>query len=568
MGWLAKGAGKAKGGMDLPALAEPMSPNLDPYGMQLGSNHLLSHDSTHEGSGADYDFFRATAATPYVGVIHSIRINQAMYFLRPRTDDLSPGFRVRLIDPDAKMTAGAKKDAKRLMKIVMQGAGGFGDYHNFADVAQVLLRDSLTFDQSNAEILHAKVGGKELPYGVMPLDAALCRMARPTAKQQDSGKWYPKPTDKRYVKLWRQDYKIAAEYTPQQMMWGIRRRRSDEWVRGYGYPEIEEAQSVLTDILDAQTFNSVNFKSGIHANTVLAIHSTMKGDQVYSFKNAVRAMLTGRRQAQKVPLFFLKPDDKVQGIPLGKSNKDMEFSNYMNFLLKVFFACYQMDPAEAGFVMGAEGVSSALSTSGPYDRIMFSKERGLRWLLASLQWWYTSKVIRPHHPEMMLEFVGFDSQSDEARHKSLMDSARVYRTPNEVRDMYDLPRLDAAAADVPLDQAFREAAMGGGEEPGEGDAGMMGEGMPEGMPGGGEGPEIDPFAKGLRAGFSRESVSQWTEELVNRAEGAMDAGTLARPERSAGLYRMIPGKRPGILGHLVAVKRSQPWRDPLPGREA
>lgn len=523
---------------------EPRSPNIDPYNLSLYDTDKV-YDGGHPGAGgAGYSFLRWAGAHPFVGSIKRTRINQAFGYFQPREDDLAPGMMVRLVDSRQKMTRAAQKQAREIMSVLLSASNGYGEWETFGDAAGAMLDDSLTLDQANAEVLFTR-GGK--PYGFMPVDASLVRLTKPTQEELSSGKFYPGADDARYVKLWENDKTVAAEFKRHEMIFGVRRHRTWEGVRGYGYPEIEEANVILTDLVDAMTFNSVNFKSGIHASTALAINSTMKKEQIYAMQNAIRAMLTGRRQSHKLPMFFLKPDDKMSGIPLSKSNKDMEFSQYLNFLLKVLCAVYQMDPAELGFVMGAEGVQSALSTSGPGERILFSKEKGFTSMMSALSWWLTSRIVRQINPDFVLEFVGMDAPSEEARFKRLLESARVFRTPNELRVMYDLQELDHPAAKTPLDQAFRDAAMGA-----------------EGAPA--EGGEEDPFAAllgkstGFAQGLKMGSMDQWTTDLVKAADRAMKDGIISKPHQRASMYHFVPSGRSDVLGHFVAAD-FKPWQD-------
>ncbi len=63
-------------------------------------------------------------------------------------------------------------------------------------------------------------------------------------------------------------------------------------------------------------------------------------------------MLAGVGNAWKTPI--LNADDGVEWVSMQSNNRDMEYNEWMNFLLKLACAMFLMDPAEVNFKFGSE----------------------------------------------------------------------------------------------------------------------------------------------------------------------------------------------------------------------
>jgi hypothetical protein len=112
-----------------------------------------------------------------------------------------------------------------------------------------------------------------------------------------------------------------------------------------------------------------------------------------------------------------------------------------------------------GYVVGAEGAKSNFISASPMDKILQSKERGLRPLLRAVQSWIDYYVIKPTWPQLKFEFAGFDASNEREKHDMDMAAVTTYRTPNELRAERGLEPLATAIADLPLNAFFSQAAQ-------------------------------------------------------------------------------------------------------------
>ena len=340
----------------------------------------------------------------------------------------------------------------------------------------------------------------------MPVDASTIRRAATSAEERKEGRrdW----SEGAFVQVI--NNKKVAEWDADSMAFAIRRPRTWIYAHGYGFPELEELVRTVTYLVNAETYNASNFVNGIHVNSILAVKSKMSPQLFRAFRRDFYAMLSGAHQAKRTPILQLDPDsnEEVSSVNMGSSAEEMGYSTWMGYLTKIACAIYQIDPAELGFVFGSEGVTSSLSQGGPEQRILASKDRGLRPLLRQVQGWLNRWIIHPIAPELSFEFVGLDSE--DAKSKLDADKERVssYMTINEVRASNGLEPLEKGG-DIILNQTYITAmSMGEGEqepveqepveqEPEEG-AGFEGEDMED------EGDGFEPVTKARRVRVSVE----------------------------------------------------------------
>jgi len=77
--------------------------------------------------------------------------------------------------------------------------------------------------------------------------------------------------------------------------------------------------------------------------------------------------------------------DKLDFINTQTSNKDMEYSKYYEFLIKIACACYKIDPSEIGFPMNGSSESKPMFEGSNEARLKYSKDKGMKPLLNFVQ---------------------------------------------------------------------------------------------------------------------------------------------------------------------------------------
>jgi len=439
-------------------------------------------------SGLDFKTLRRMSRIPLISAIINTRINQVAEFCIPQQTPYSLGYRIVLRDQtEDPSEADIKRIEEMTRWISTCGDTRLGYDNRFETFIRKILRDSLVFDQATFEVVKTR-GGKIA--GLLAVDASTVRRAKLSDKERKAGRYDPVKTG--YVQVINQ--KKVADFSSEELVFGVRRPRT--WIKsnGYGYPELEELIRVVTNLLNAENFNANNFTNGMHTSGILAVKSKMNPQLFRAFRREFYAMLSGASNAHRTPIIQLDPENKeeLQNVSMSQSNKDMEFTQWLSFLLRQACMVYGMDAAELGYQYGNENQSSSLSGSGPGDQLTYSRERGLRPMLRSVQSWINSGVIWKIDPELMIEFVGFDSMSETAKVDLDIKACQNFRTINETRAMYDLEPLESPVGDMIMNASYMNTASmmaaqeeeGGGEGEGEGEEeGFEGEGEEEGFEG-------------------------------------------------------------------------------------
>lgn len=455
-GWGAEEIAKAAraergGGQGAAYRFDPLDPNvyLPPE----------AQPTTHPGTaGVDFETLRRMARHPVFSAVIGTRVNQIAEFALPQADAYSLGYRIVQKDRAKAATKATKARAAEISAWIQTcgDPGISGPLYTFEAFLRELVRDSLIFDQGCFEVVPTR-DGKGVS-GFFAVDASTIRRAALTREELAAGRRDTRG-ETAFVQI--VQHKVVARFPPDRLVFGVRRPRTDIRANGYGYPELEELISTLARIIAAELYNAGNFSNGIHASGLIAVMSKMDKASWGAFVRDFRAMLQGPANAHKTPILQLDPSNKedIKNVNLSQNNKEMEFMQWLGWLIKIATAVYQMDPAELNFVFGNEGQRSAMSGGGPADRILASKERGLRPTLRAVQTWINAGIVARVDPDYELEFVGLDADDEKARVDADGKAVKTYMTPNEVRARHDLDRIDDPAADMILDPTYVSASQ-------------------------------------------------------------------------------------------------------------
>lgn len=454
------------------AIDEPKGLLFDPFALidQLGYRD--------RPSGLTYQTLREMAKrVPTYTAIEQVRINQVCAFAQPQEDEREPGFLIEL--RDLKKTPG-RQDIRRMNEItdwVLQTGTAWGPARDdFRTFLHKLTRDSLELDQGCFEINKNRKG---IPAEFYALDGATMRLADipPGAEHRTESDTI------KYVQVY--DEIIIAEFPVDSLCWGIRNPRSDIRANGYGYSELEMLINVITASLWAFEYNKKFFSQGTAAKGIVNFKGGVPDSKLDGFRRMWQMMIAGVGNAHRTPMVSV---DEVQWIDLHKSNTDMEYSAWMDWLIKITCAVMLMDPAELNFNYGNTGQSSQMYQAPAEQKMKASKDRGLRPLLSAIAKWINTHLIWKLDPNYRLVFQGLDAKGEDQKVDLAQKKSKYLMTVDELRAEEDLPPMKDGLGNVLLDptwlqnkqaqeMAAQQEQMGEGEEGGEETA------PPPGMPG-------------------------------------------------------------------------------------
>ncbi|MBT8428396.1 MAG: phage portal protein [Gammaproteobacteria bacterium] len=479
--------GDLPAGLPEPAREEPKSLLFDPFAVidQLGYKD--------KPSGVTYSTLAdISRRVPVIAAILQTRINQIGNFALPQPDDREPGFKLTLRDKDRPPTKKEKQRADDVGRWLLNtGSSQSLAKDTFETFLRKLVRDSLTYDQATFEIVANEKGE---PADFYAVDAATIRIADLPA----GAEFEDDPDRARYVQIY--DDVVIAELGLQDMCFGVRNPRTGVRLNGYGFSEIEQLLSTVTAMLWAFQYNQKFFSAGSATKGVLNFKGSIPDSKLDAFRRHWYAMITGVQNAWRTPITNA---EELQWINLHASNRDMEFSAFFDFLIKVACGVFQFDPSEINFTYGNSGQSSQMFQAPAEQRIKSSKDRGLRPLLRSLASWINRYLVWPIEPDMELQFTGINPKDASEVIDQEKKQVSYKMTVDELRAEDDLAPLPDGKGEVILDPTWlqyaqakdmeaQQEAQGGEEGGGWDEAAMGGE---EGGEGAG-GPQGAPPAEG------------------------------------------------------------------------
>ena len=457
--------------------AKPEPKPEPPKGYHLAPWDIYQTDETtqvHKGTvfGLDFLTLNRLSRVVVIGAIIQTRCNQVGSFARRARDKYDIGFNIALRDNKTgrDLTAKEQAEIEEICNLIETcGPEEWAD-SDFDSTLKKIVRDSYTYDQAVIEPIRSATG-KTIAFSA--IDAATIRRSKLTPEEVAEGR---RAASSGFVQVI--DGVIRARWDRKDLGFMIRRPRSDIKARGYGYPEIEELLQTLNYFVSAFQNNGEKYVHGIHAAGILALKTKMSPEMFRAFSHQFSAKLRGSQNSNKTMLIQLDPESKeeIQSVNLAENNHDSQFDQWLGFLMKLVCSLYQIDPAELGFVFGAEGQTGALSQGGPGERVKYSKDKGLRPLLCSLEALINKTILWSYEPwkKYVFSFAGLDTSDPGQALESDIKKLSNFMTVNEIRKLNGMEPLEDPAADRgPMNQNFIQM-MGSAAEP-EPDQGEGGE---------------------------------------------------------------------------------------------
>lgn len=482
VGELAKGGGGAaprdepRGDVFGPPAHDPEALLFDPYAWHGGNQEFLPTPSS-----LDWGMLRRMSRSVVPAAILKRRSEDVAEYFRPEENPYLPGFSMRMRNRAAKPSRADQRMREELTRFVMQ-CGTITDHRqrhtrdSLPAFAKKVTRDSLVYDQLNAEIVPSKLtalaGGGYKPAAFFAAPAHTIRIANVSR----DGHGLPDDDFRtpRYVQVY--EDVVVNEWTASEMIFGVRNPRTDLEVSGYGYSELEMLVRVLTAWLNGFDYNLRFFSQGAAIPGILNLKGEQANEKIMrAFKRELQMLISGVSNAHRLPV---TQAEGMEFIKLHETNSDMEYGQWMDLLVKLLCALYSMDPAEIGFVFGNTGQSSAMGNADSSDKIASSRDRGLKPLVQFIIDLLNEYVIWPLNPDFEMAPQGLRSTSEE--HDLELDAKRAntYMHVNEIRARRDLP--DDPAGDCILNPTWLQWAQAkqgqqqGGDEQGSGDGGEPG----------------------------------------------------------------------------------------------
>lgn len=431
--------------------------------------------------------------------IVSTRVEQIMNFMDFSEDEQKEGYTIRkkkslFSTGDEKLT---NEDKKKISKIVdFLEKGGWTDKWDNVDSLQEfvskIMSDSLTLDQLAFEMVRNRMWELQKFRAV---DASLIRFLDSVDPRQREGfeQYRFKGHLPRYCMVWEEmilHNPITKEpilYYPWELGFGIRNKTSDVRRNGYGVSELETLVNIITWILWGFSYNANFFSQGSQPKGFINIKNpNISNSTLQEFRQAWTQTMAGVYNSHRTPVIN---GIDLEWVDLQKlSNRDMEFNEWIKFLIIMTCSVYRIDPSELGF--NFKESQQIFGQDGQRERLKHSREKGLKPLLIFLQGVITKYIVSELDENYEFAFTGIEVEDEEAQVK--LDSEKLSSGMVSMQDIFKKyngrdfdPEKDIILNQVyqGMKQAEEQNKMFGASQPGQ---------QPEGVP---EGDEEDPFAQ-------------------------------------------------------------------------
>lgn len=360
-----------------------------------------------------------------IKAIINTRIEQVQNFLKYSVDDQKPGYQIRYKRSPGSKGSDEKELSAKDKKIVdyivcFLEEGGENDKweceDNFQEFTRKVLRDSLVLDQMTFELVRARNMNLKKYRAV---DAALIRQLDtndPRYRQMfENFRWHGYLP--RYAMVWDGQiirHPVSDEYVvfyPWELGYGIRNKTTNVLRNGYGCSELETLIEIVTWILWGMQYNGNFFKQGSQPKGFINVkNGNVDQGTLNEFRQDWKQTMSTVYNSHKIPVI---QGIDLEWIDLQQTNRDMEFTEWIKFLLVIACAVYRMDPSELGFQF--QDAARIFGQEGQKERLDHSKQKGLTPLLVFYQNILNKYIISEIDDRLELVFTGIEIKDEAAQ---------------------------------------------------------------------------------------------------------------------------------------------------------
>ncbi len=347
--------------------------------------------------------------TPILGAVILTRQRQVRRFCRQQTGGKGPGFQIKLKDESLKL---GKEEAQsiQLLEGFFTNCGWESNPRqrarlkrdNFSGLMGKLVRDTLTMDSAAIETEYKRDRARGLD-GLYAVDGSTIRLCNEVGYQGDD----------EIFALQVVEGMIRSAYTYDDLIYVPRNARSDVLAGGYGQAETELLIRVVTGYLNAFTYNTKYFDSNAIPKGLLHLAGEYGQDDLSAFRRYWNSMIKGINNAWSLPIMVSKNgESKASFEKFGVDVDEIMFAKWMTFLTSIICAIYGIAPDEINFESFTAGTSS-LSGSDTEEKLINSKDKGLRPLLSYFEDLFSDYVVSDFGDKYCFRWTGLDELTPE-----------------------------------------------------------------------------------------------------------------------------------------------------------
>lgn len=381
--------------------------------------------------------------TPILSAVIMTRIRQVKRFCRIPEGGKGPGFQIKLKNQGSGKLQAQEQQSIELLQNFFLNCGWESNPRqrlrlkrdNFSNFMSKMVRDSLVLDSSPIETEFKRDRSLGLD-GFYAVDGATIRLCTEMGYQGDD----------EIFALQVVQGNLRAAYTYDDLIYVPRNPRTDVLTGGYGMSETELLVKVVTGFLNAMTYNLKYFDSNAIPKGLLHLSGDYSADDISSFKRYWNSMVRGINNAWTLPVMVSKnQESKASFENFGVDVNEIMFAKWMTFLTSIICAIYGIAPDEINFESFTAGTSS-LSGSDTEEKLINSKDKGLRPLLSHFEDVFSDFIVSEFSDKYVFRFSGLDEKLPD----QLWDEEKTLSTVDEARKARNQDAIGGVLGNAPL----------------------------------------------------------------------------------------------------------------------
>lgn len=328
-----------------------------------------------------------------------------------------------------KLTNKEIKRGHELENIIYQTGKDYRAWRDtFPDFLAKILYDHFVYDQINVERVFEQARSVNLNH-FNAVDASTILINK-----------YPNSADRpRQFVQWI-DGKPVNYYSEKELTFTTAWKQTDIHMKGYGFSPVDASLSHIGHLINTEQFNARFFSQGGMVRGLLVINADgTQQDSAAALESIRRSWmpLQGLNGAWKIPM-ITATDAKF--VNMTQNSRDMEFSEWLNYLIKVICADFNIQTEEINIMNkgGATGrnVGSTLNEGNSVkSKMQQSKDTGLIPLLKFIEQFVNDQILRYLDSDYYFRFDLGNAVDEKQRAETIQAKEDAGLTLNEGRKL-------------------------------------------------------------------------------------------------------------------------------------
>jgi len=393
----------------------------------------------------------------------------ASVITKHQEDKYSEGFKIKMRNKDDQPSKEDQKNIDELENWILN-TGSDQDRpekykRDFTELLALITKDLLTYDQIAIELVPAQDGS--IAY-LVPVSGGSIRFASKKSQitqndillLDDENKERMDPDSRPYDYVQVYQGRIVRGFYREELIFKMMNPTTDIDSYGYSMGPLELLANVVMNHLNAEAHNRLFFIQGFASRGIIHIEGEIPAQQLEAFRKQWREQTSGVTNSWRTPI--IAGGDRLNWVKLQENNRDMEWSNWVDYLIKIICAVYLISPQEINFD-NTKNQSTSFGDSGKRNEVQVkeSKYKGLKPILKFYESIINECIIKSISEDLYRRykfvFCGLDneSQSDELQRQA--EEGKTFKTVNEIRAERDMEPIEGG--DIILDPNYLKWLM-------------------------------------------------------------------------------------------------------------